>query len=360
LRPAPSYRKTLGAEHRGAAPKKFHILGAVLDNDSSNLVVEEIRQLALIEDAEVTLLSVIEEQDDSHYRKYGLAIEGERFRSRLESYIQRFRRYNIDPTIRLIPGRAANTIVSLANKTGADIIVLGPSRKPGLFGSSVTKNVASLSLVKVVTAKSETSEFAWSIQGLALTSLTEHQVLDIDLFLVDIWYHHVSWLGDMALALLKDSHPTTDLDPHHCFVGKWLAELNTNPCWRPIAELIEPVHDDVHAMAEELTACANSNDLHCMKQLYKECLLPLSCSMRDQFTEASKLVRLRSGHHGCQQLPGLANHVCPIINEEMPCGGPLLQLHTIQYYLDSQGTANSGPDTLPENDQKSEKNKADK
>ncbi len=336
LLPDPSFPAPSPPAHRTAEHKKYHILGAIVDDDNSNLVVEGIRKRALMHDARVTLLTVIEEEDDSHFRRYGLEVEGERFRSRLEQYIQRFRRYNIDPTIRLIPGEAAETILSVAKNISADLIVIGPSRKPGLFGDSVVKNVTAGSTVKVLVAEPETSVFAWSKQGLSPVALTREQVLDIDLFLIDAWYHHVNWLADMALILLKDPESTPDLDPGHCFVGKWLAELRSNPPWVQTAEILEPVHNEVHAMAEKLKACANSGDLQCMKKLYRENILPLSCALRDSLIEAGRLIRLQSGHTESGQAPLLVNHACPIYSEEMPCGGPLLQLQTIKQYLDNR------------------------
>ncbi len=320
--------------------KQFHILGAIIDDDTSDLVVEEMRKRALIHDATVTLLSVIEEDDDSHFRRYGLAVEGERFRTRLEGYIQRFRRYNIDPTVRLIPGEAANTIISVASTLQANLIVLGPSRKQGMFGNSVVKNVTAQGGAEVLVAEPSISEFAWSVEGLDLGSLTEEQVLDIELFFVDIWYYHVSWLADIALDLIKDSKQKINLGAHHCFLGKWLAEIQANSFWLPIAELILPVHDDIHDLAKDMAACAGSGDLQCMKRLYQEDILPLSCSLRDQFAVASKVLRLRSGHEYSRQQPVLSDNTCPIFNKEIPCGGPLLQLQTIEKYLDSRQSKN--------------------
>lgn len=339
--PTPSFPQAPETANQITEHDQFHILGAIIDHDNSNLVVEEIRKRALIHAAHVTLLSVIEEEDDSHLRKYGLAVEGERFRTRLERYVRRFRRFNIDPTIRLISGNAAETIISVAGKIKADLILLGPSRKSGLFVDSTVKKVSSFCSAEVVVAGPNKPEFPWSMKGVTLEKLTEEQVLDIDLFLVDTWYQHVSWLVDIALGLLTGSHQKTDLDPQHCFVGKWLAEIHSNPFWVPIAELIEPVHYDIHDMAEEMASCADSRGLQCMKQIYQESVLPLSCALRDQFIEASRLVRIRSGHQNSKRQPVLANNACPIFNQELPSGGPLLQLHTIKNYLDSRGNENS-------------------
>lgn len=319
-----------------AAQQQFQILGAIIDDDNSDFVVEEIRKRALMSNAQVTLLSVIEEEDDSHFRKYGLAVEGERFRNRLERYVQHFRRYNIDPTVRLISGEVTKTIISVAETIHADLLVLAPSRKPALFGDSVVKNISALSSAPVVVAGLRHEELAWSMHSIPLESLTEEQVLDIDLFLVDTWYHHINWIADTALDLVKEPHKKADLDPQHCFLSKWLVEIHNNPHWTPIVELIEPLHRDVHDMAEEMAACAASGDLQCMKQLYQDGILPLSCSLRTQFMKASKLIRRRSGHQDSPLQPVLANNTCPIFYQEMPCGGPLLQLHTIKNYLNNR------------------------
>jgi serine/threonine protein kinase len=338
LKPNPSFRETFEAEHRLTAHKKFHILGAVLDDDNSNFVVEEIRRLALIQDAEVTLLSVIEEQDDSHFRKYGLAVEGERFRSRLERYIQRFRRYNIDPTIRLIPGGAADTIVSLANKTGTDLIVLGPSRTSGsrIFGESTIKKVTTRFSGKVLIARSVSDDPTLFVQEIPFDQLTEEQVLTIDLLLVDSWFHHVNWLANLAHNLLQGQHRISELDPNCCVVGKWLAGLKNNSYWRSVTELIIPIHEDVHAVAEKMASYASSGDMKGMLRVYKDEALSLSCGFRQQFIRTSELIRERSGHHQVKQVPLLHDKACPIFSNEIPYGGPLLKLHGIRHYLNNR------------------------
>jgi len=323
---------------------KPQLLGAVINNDSADQVVEEMRRRALVLDAEVTLLTVIEEEDDSHFLKYGLEVAGEQLRSRLEHFVQRFRRYNIDPTIRLIRGEATDVILSVAQQLQAVCIVLGPSRKPGLFGTSVVEKVTAKSKTEVLIARSKPHTLVWTAQGLPIDQLSEEQVVAIDIFLVDGWFNHVSWLAELALSLLRKSGKQMDLASDHCAVGRWLADLHKDHYWAKIAHRIDPVHNQLHKVAGEMASLAETNNLQGMKKVYQSRALQLSCGLRERFIEVSRLIREWSGYHGVNSIPVLRAADCPLFHGDAPVGGPLLELHTIRNYLESHVPE---PDGLP-------------
>ncbi len=334
FKPAVSFA-THNTKNFFSGSNKPQLLGAVIDDDSADQVVEELRRRVLMLGGEVTLLTVLEEEDDSHFLKYGREVAGEHLRNRLEHFVQRFRRYNIDPTIRLIRGRASEVICSLARNLNAVCVVLGPSRRPGLFGSSVVKKVTAKMETEVLIAETKPHTLVWTMQGLAIDRLSEEQVIAIDIFLVDGWFNHVSWLAELALSLLLDSEQEIELESDHCLVGRWLTDLRNDPYWVRVARRLDPVHNELHSVAEKMISLAEAGDIHAMKNIYRGRALPLSCTLRDRFAEVSRLIREWSGHYDVQQIPALLSEKCPLFDKDTPVGGPLLELHTIRNYLES-------------------------
>lgn len=324
------------SNHFFSLSDKPQLLGAVIDDDSADNVVEALRRRVLMLGGEVTLLTVLEEEDDSHFLKYGREVAGEHLRNRLEHFVERFRRYNIDPTIRLIRGGAADVICSVARQLHAVSVVLGPSRKPGLFGSSVVKKVTAKLETEVLIAETRPHTLVWTMQGLAIDRLSEEQVIAIDIFLVDGWFNHVSWLADLALSLLLDSGTKVELDSGHCLIGKWLSELRRDPYWQRVARHLDPIHMELHAVAKKMIRLAERGDLEAMKNIYRYSALPLSCTLREKFAKVSRLIREWSGHYELQQIPALLSEKCPLFDKDAPVGGPLLELHTIRHYLESR------------------------
>jgi serine/threonine protein kinase len=312
---------------------KKQILGAIIDDDSADLVVEELRRRALILDSDVTLLTVLEEEDDSHYIKYGLQVAGERFRTRLERYIQRFRRYNIDPTVRLVRGHASDAILDMARRLRAALVILGPSRKPALRAHSVMKKVSEQEKVAIIIAATPSQPPAWSVPGMAPEELNEEQVLAIDLFLIDSWFHHVTWLADLAVSVLQDHEKAADITLEPCMIGRWLESLDNDRHWRETAAAIAPVHGKLHRIAEQLIQRARLNDMDGVKILYNELVLPYSCELRTTLAMVSRKIREASGNNQVRYLPALHGGSCPLLHSQVPVGGPLLELHAIRNFF---------------------------
>ena len=112
------------------------IIGAVIDSDMSDAVVLEVKKRAFLQSAKVTLIHVIEEESDSHYRRYGIKAEGEQLMYRLEQACQILARCNIIPDIRLIRGEVVEVLTKICEENKSKLLILGKSRKKeGLLSS---------------------------------------------------------------------------------------------------------------------------------------------------------------------------------------------------------------------------------
>ena len=317
--------------------RRYHILGAIANDDTADSVIEEVRHRALIHHGDTTLLFVIEDEDDSHLLQYSREVEGERFRRRLEKFILLFRHYNLDPTIRLIRGSVTETILELAESIRADLIVLGPPRKPNsLFYQSIVDTVVAKSTSRVIISRPDTNETVRTLAESDPGQLSRDQVLALDLFLIDCWFDHVEWIGDLALTLLQKKESPTELKEHQCCIEQWLAQLRRNPDWQDVITILEPVHQEVHTIADKMLAAAEQGDIETMKSIYINQALPGACRFRQQLFAVSKHIGNQSGHRDPGQLGNLFDSVCPIYATDIPSGGPLLQLHTIKQYMEDR------------------------
>ncbi len=320
----------------GGAGHRYQVLGTVVNDDTSDAVVEVARRRTLLRHGQATLLFVIEEEGEETFLRYSREVEGERFRHRLERYIQLFRHYNLDPTIRLVRGDVVETILGIAERIRADLVVLGPPRKRTFFSQSVIDAVTSACKRPVLVATGDTTED--DVRGLARQTpheLGPDQVLSLDLFLIDCWFDHVEWLGDLALALVRRSEPVADRDVRQCRLAGWLEQLHGNVAWQEVVELLEPAHDELRNIAREMRAAGGNADR--LRQLYLDRALPCACRFRRQLQRVSVLVRRLSGNRRLEQVPSLSALLCPVYADAVPTGGPLLQLHTMrEFMLDSR------------------------
>lgn len=309
----------------------YRVLGTVVNDDTSDAVVEIARRRTLLHHGQATLLFVIEAEDETFLR-YSREVEGERFRHRLERYIQLFRHYNLDPTIRLVRGEVVETILDIAERIRADLIVLGPPRRRGtLFSQSVIDAVTGASRRPVLVATEERVRNAvWSLPEHTPGELDGSQVLDLDLFLIDCWFDHVEWLADLALALVRKTEPAAERDVQDCCLARWLELLHARPAWQEVVALLEPVHDELRTIAREMRAADGEDQL---RGLYLDRALPCACRFRRQLQRVSNLVRHLSGNQGLELVPSLSALLCPVYSDGVPTGGPLLQLHTLREYM---------------------------
>ena len=335
--PSPSLNLPSNTKIKASDQQHYRILGAVANDDTADSVVEEVRHRALIHRGDTTLLFVIEDEDDSHLLQYSREVEGEQFRRRLENFILRFRHYNLDPTIRLIRGSVIETILELAENIKADLIVLGPPRKPNsIFFQSIVDTVTEKSSSRVIISRPDNNETVWTLVESDPGQLSEDQVLAMDLFLIDCWFDHVEWIGDLALILLQKKEMPTERKEHQCCIQQWLTQLRLNPNWQDVITILEPMHEEVHAIAANMLTAAEQGDIEAMKSIYINQALPSACRFRQQLFAVSDHVGRQSGHRDPGQLGNLFDSICPIYATDIPSGGPLLQLHTIKQYMEDQ------------------------
>jgi serine/threonine protein kinase len=263
------------------------ILGAIIDHDSSDQVVEMVKRQAILRSCGVTLLTVINEDPDSVMTSYQTAVEGERFRLRIEGYVQRLRDFNLDPLVRIKRGIAAREIVKLAETVNADFIVLGTPRKKGLkklFGGTTIDKVIKKAPCHVVVAESST------VSGPMLVDISDissyDQIFDIDLFLLDSWVCHLNWLSDLTCSLLRDPKGHLDLSEHHCVLGKWIDQLVHKDPWALVLSSITEPHRKFHDVSRHMAESARWGNIEEMKRIYFEQALPLSTCIREALQEA--------------------------------------------------------------------------
>lgn len=112
---------------------KPQIIGALIDSGESDAMLAEVKKSALLRSAEVTLVHVIEEEGDSHFRRYGITVEGENLMARLEQAMQILQHSDIEPTVRLIRGEVVEVLCRLCKELHTCMLVIGTSRKKDGF-----------------------------------------------------------------------------------------------------------------------------------------------------------------------------------------------------------------------------------
>ncbi len=287
-----------------------HLIGTIIDHEISDLVIEKIKRQALVSGAGITLLTVVEEDTASDFTRYKIAVEGENFRRRIDRYVKLLRRYNIDPLVRIRQGDAAKVIVGVAETIPADLIVLGPTRKKGLnkiFGGSKIDNVIKNAPCNVVVAKERAFDRARALPlRNDLSRLTPAQLVEIDLFLIDAWVHHVNWLSDLTHTLLRNPRGHVDIDEQHCPFGKWIEEMRGGGKQPDILGLVDGPHHRFHELSGEMAACAKSGNMNKMRRVYIEKALPQSSRIRKSLQQVSTFLREQAALKaaGLSSLPG--------------------------------------------------------
>jgi serine/threonine protein kinase len=335
-----------------AAPKKRRpvdpspaamIIGAVMDHDVSDLVLETVRRQAMLTNSQVTLLTVTEPASDSDLTRYGRAVEGEKLRERLDRYVHRLRRYNLDPVIRIRPGDVVSEIIATAERCDAALIVLGPSRKKGLrkiFGGRTVDRIMRKAACPVMIAERE--EDAPFPDRADFRSLTESQVLQIDFFLIDCWVSHLNYLSDLIFQLLYDPQDADEILHFPCRLGHWLDTIRCESSWALVVDRIDAIHHRFHEIAAELVQKARETGLGAMKTHYIKEAVPVSCAIRDALREISSTIREQSAYAQAGVSAVLGDGACPIDRDGLSPGDPLYKAHQIRDYFCAH------PDASPE------------
>lgn len=316
-------KNSLQPHWENAAATKPQIVGAVIDSPCCDNIVLELKKQSLIRNFEVTLVHVIEEESDSHFIRYGVAVEGEKLMARLERAVQLLRRCGIDPNIRLIRGEPVDVLREITADLQAELLVLGKSRKKKglLFEASVRERLQKQCPCPVLTTEGERFSPANELKNYHPDRLSAEQVLACDIFLVDLWYEHLHYHTDFIYTKLLKPGQAVDLSEENCMFGRWLHTLNDQPSWHEVVTMLAPIHSQFHQIAARMAELADSDHTG-LHNLYLEKSLPLSCRLKEELGRVSRYLR----SHLAEKPPlisFLTEETCPVTMTHLDCYGPL-------------------------------------
>ncbi len=328
---------------------KPQIIGALIDSPGIDNMLAEVKKQALIHSGEVTLVHVIEEESDSHIRRYGIAVEGERLMTELEQAVQILRRFNIDPNIRLIKGEVVEVLERLSKDLNAQLLVLGVSRKKkGLLrGASVQRRLEKNSPCPIIVAKKDLFLPAADLVDLQLDQLTARQVLACDIFLVDLWYEHLHYHTDFIYHKLLYPDKSVDLSEDNCWFGHWLSSLESSKNWQKITSKLALIHQQFHTLASQMAEQCNHDHAN-VKDLYIRESLPLSFLLKKELGRLSEYLRAQLDMPP-PIIPFLTDKTCPFTMPVLPCYGPLLRSFNLDQ--DLSGLVNRASYSKPMEDE---------
>ncbi len=334
--PGRALRLATGAETSGEAivpATRPQIIGAVLDAPVNDTVLTEVKKQALLHAAEITLVHVIEEESDSHVRRYGMVVEGEQLMARLEQDVQLLRRCSIDPCIRLIRGTVVEVLERLCRQLNPELLIIGKSRKTEVFSSkgSVGKTLKNNTLLPLLVAGEELFSASRDLSDLDPASLTPDQVLATDVFLVDLWHEHLRYHSDFIYDKLLHPEKKINLNENNCQLGRFLTALAGAEQWQSVRAQLEPIHGRFHQIARTMEQVGNQDHSR-LQQLYVRESLPLSCHLKDILRKLSCQLRA-SLVNPPPTVPFLMDRNCPIGRPDLVCYGPLLRVFDLNQDL---------------------------
>ncbi len=307
------------------AEGKPQIIGALMDSPGIGNMLAEVKKQALIHSGEVTLVHVIEEESDSHVRRYGIAVEGERLMRGLERAVQILRRFNIDPNIRLVKGDVVEVLERLSKEIDAQLLVIGVSRKKKglLSGASIQHNLEKRCTCAIIVAKEELFSPAVNLIELQPDHLTTSQVLACEIFLVDLWYEHLHYHTDLIYRKLLYPDQSFDLSEDNCRFGLWLCSLEGSKKWQELTSIIAMIHQQFHQLASQIAELCN-HDHAGVQNLYIQESLPLSHRLKKELGRLSEFLRV---HLDVKPpiVSFLTDKTSPFTRPDSPCYGPLLR-----------------------------------
>ncbi len=274
------------------------ILGCIIDHDHADLVIEQAKREVLLRGGEITLLLSTVEEDIETLTKYAVEVEGKAFSKRLDKYITTLKRYNLDPILRIKKGEAVEVILETARQICADTIILGPPRSPkglaALFGGSTIQKVIKQTTAKVIIADAVSPASPPFFSH--ASELSPALLAEIDLFLTDIWIHHLNWFSETSHGLLDGSAQHGQQDETTCHFGRWLARLPESSQWAGLTASVAEPHRKFHQAVIMMAEMAGDNDLPSMIKLYHQKAMPLSAAFKEGLQKISDQLRLQHSH----------------------------------------------------------------
>lgn len=319
----PPLLTSLKTEERAAKPQ---IIGALIDYSGLDHMLIELKTQALVSSADVTLVHVIEEESDSHARRYSIAVEGEQLMAQLERAVQLFRRCSIDPGIRLIRGEVVEVLERLCIELNAELLILGTSRKKeGLLRSaSVRRRLQKAPPCPLVVAKEEHFLPTVDLAGLNPRELTAQQILVSDIFLVNLWYEHLHYHTNLIYQMLLKPNKEVAINEADCLFSSFLASLDNSPHWSHVISILEPAQRKFHQLSVKMIRLPE-NDHAGLYDLYKKEFLPLFCELKKELGSISVFLRSHVAKPP-PLVPFLSDKACPVAQPDLACYGPLLRV----------------------------------
>lgn len=156
-------------------------------------------------------------------------------------------------------------------------------------------------------------------------------LVEIDLFLVENWVAHLSWMADLIRDLLTRGDTRPSMLDSPCDLGRWIAKLMTRPAWARLVDQIARPHDEFHTTAARLAKAVAIGETTRLKAIYRNEALPLSCAIRDGLQAISADLHRRSASAG--RAPLMTPNTCPKAPGELPEAGPLSIMREIHAYF---------------------------
>lgn len=317
----------------GDAPRRG-ILGAVIDHNAADLVIEDVRRLALIEGGDITLLMVKDPESAAEFTKYQREVEGKRLRQRLEAYVRELRAFHLDPMVRLREGDPAEEIPRIASLTNAGIVVLGPSRQSGLrkffHGNRLNRAMRKAGCrVLVAQEHPETP----NRETLDPEAFDQNLLREVDLKLIDFWIFHVNWLADCVRQMVKKRPVPEGNLPGGCSIERWLAPLGSGNGWQTGVDAICNTHDQLHQVAEVLIARGRAEDMKGVRRVFADSAMPICCKLWDRCRAIGLGLREQTGIVASPLPAFFDRQRCPITDDQKVTGGGIRLLRSIRDYF---------------------------
>ncbi len=317
-------------EHQIQAEQNPQIIGALPGSGGYEEIMAEVKKQALIRTADVTLVHVIDsattDGSESVLLRYGISVQGEQLAAAIERAVQLLRRCSIDPTIRLLRGEPEIVLPELCAELEAELLIIGKS----------TKKQAAKQLVKRIKTNTRCliageQPFSTDLHPAAIPpdQLTGSQMLGIDIFLIDLWYEHLHYHTESIYQMLLQPEEEPDVSAATCRLGKWLGAISANDYaqWQQVRKLLTPIHEEFHSVIGRVIEADGPAE---QQQIYLNESLPLSCELKKQLSQVSRL--LRDSLNPEQEPPGLpflTDDICPVAAPEVSAYGPVLRTFTL-------------------------------
>ncbi|MEN8200735.1 MAG: hypothetical protein ABFR63_11765, partial [Thermodesulfobacteriota bacterium] len=225
---------------------------------------------------------------------------------------------------RLIRGEVVDVLGPLCTELGAELLILGPSRKKEgiLRSASVRRRLENQGPCPLRIAEGQQFSPATDLAALQPEELTAGQLLASDIFLVDLWYEQLHFHTDFIYQLLL--HPEQDPDPakKQCPLGQFLASLERSGNWEGIISILGPIQRSFQGTATEMLELPKHDHVR-LQDIYMRESLPLSCSLKKELGRVSLLLRAHL-ESVPPSVPFLVDETCPVSQPDLACYGPLL------------------------------------